>query len=289
MQLTLHTGVHFAEDERMLKCLLRNAEAFSARGVAVPGPGKYRGLLRDTLNAMTTGEADEHARDILLDAILDDNTAKRLILSDANFFRIPSFAMVDGVLYPSAPTRMARMAQLFARDKIEIFMAIRNPAAFLPVLYGKAQQPERFWGNKLPQEVLWSDMITALRAAVPDIPITIWCNEDAPMMWAQIIREMAGLPENEKIIGGFDLLSSIMSPQGMAQFRAHLKEHPNLSEAQKREVMERFLEKHVLLDKVEQEVDMPGWTHELVHQLTEIYEDDLYEIQQIPNLRFIEP
>lgn len=289
MQLILHTGVHFTEEERLLKCLLRNGGDFSQRGVAVPGPGKYRGLLRDTLNAMTMSAADIEARDVLLDAILDDNTADRLILSDSNFFRIPSFAMVDGELYPSAPVRMARMKQLFAEDDLEIFMAIRNPATLLPILYEKASDPAAFWGGMGPRDIVWSDMIASLREAVPDVPITVWCNEDAPLIWAEIIREMAGLQPNEKITGGFDLLTSIMNPEGMQRFRAYLKKNPIMTEVQKRRVIAAFLDKYVIEDEIEEELDMPGWTEELVDELTDIYDDDLLTIARIPGVTVLSP
>ena len=103
MQLVLHAGVHFTEDERLLKCLLRNVDDFAARGIVVPGPGSYRSLIRDTLNAMHKTPASPEAREVLLDAMLDDAPAERVILSDANFFRTPATAMQGGMLYPAAP------------------------------------------------------------------------------------------------------------------------------------------------------------------------------------------
>ena len=105
MQLVLHTGVHFTEDERLLKCLLRNQDDFAKTGVKVPGPSTYRNLFRDTLNAMHKAEPSEVARDVLLDAILDEDAASRVILSDANFFRSPATALQEGVLYPAAAVR----------------------------------------------------------------------------------------------------------------------------------------------------------------------------------------
>ncbi len=291
MHLILHTGVHFTEEERLMKCLLRNAEDFAKRGIAVPGPGKYRVLLRETLNAMTDAPANADARDVLIDAILDDNTADRIVLSDANFFRIPGFAVQDGLLYPASALRMMRMAQLFHDDSIEIFMAIRNPATLLPVLYERAhdKSDDAFWGARDPADLKWSETIGMLREAVPEIPVTVWCNEDAPLIWAQIIREMAGLEHGEKIVGGFDLLTSIMSPEGMKRFRAYLKKHPIMTEMQKRRVIAAFLDKYAIEDEIEEELDMPGWTEALVDELTEIYDDDLLAIQRIPGVTLIAP
>jgi hypothetical protein len=46
MQLAFHTSAHFSEEEQLMKCLLRNKDSFSKKGVAVPGPGKYRRLIK---------------------------------------------------------------------------------------------------------------------------------------------------------------------------------------------------------------------------------------------------
>ena len=40
MQIIVHTGAHFTDDDRLIKCLLRNKDDFSKRGIAVPGPGR---------------------------------------------------------------------------------------------------------------------------------------------------------------------------------------------------------------------------------------------------------
>ena len=113
----------------MIKTILRNSDLLSQRGVHVPGPGSYRSLIRDTLNAMHRTPAAPAAREVLLDVILDDVDADRVILSDPNFFRTAGTAIQHGVIYPAAAERMMHMAQLFPEDELEIFLAIRNPAA----------------------------------------------------------------------------------------------------------------------------------------------------------------
>ena len=288
MKLVLHTGVHFTEEDRLMKCLLRNADDFAAKGTRVPGHTRYRGILRETLNAMASAPASEMARDVLMDAILDDGEAERVILSDANFFRTPKSAFQQGMFYPAAPVRMMRMAQVFEGDDVEIFMGIRNPASLLPILYNKSdnQDAAAFWGGR---DVVWSETIGLLREAVPNAPITVWCNEDSPMIWAHIIRQMAGLPDDQKIIGGFDLLSSIMSTEGMKRFRAYLKDHPVMTEHQKRRAIAAFLDKYAIEDEVEEELDMPGWTNDLVEDMSEAYDEDLAVIAAMPGVRVLLP
>jgi hypothetical protein len=291
MQLVLHTGVHYTEEERLMKCLLRNREDLQARDTVVPRPASYRALVRNTLNAMHRKPPADDAREVLLELILDGSTADRVILSDPNFFRTPGTAVLGGVLYPDAPQRMMHMAQLFPEDDVAIFLAIRNPAALLPILHGTAldNSDETFWGDRTPIDVRWSETIEAIREAAPRAALTVWCNEDTPLIWSQIIREMAGLEPNEKIQGGFDLLNQIMSKEGMMRFRSYLDTHPDMSEFQKRRVIAAFLDKFALPEEIEEELDMPGWTDDLVEELTALYDEDLGVIQRIPGVRVITP
>ena len=100
-----------------------------------------------------------------------------------------------------------------------------------------------------PFTIRWSDTFTALRAAAPTISITTWCFEDMPILWTQIIREMAGFEREEKIIGGFDLLSKIMSKEGMQRLESYIASHPNMPEMQKRKVISVFLDKYASKQK----------------------------------------
>lgn len=291
MQLVFHTGVHFTEQERLLKCLLRNKEVLHARGVTVPGPGKYRKLMRDSLVAMKTGALAENAREVLLDAMLDDEKPDRVLMSHKHLFGVPRAALRKGLLYPNAPERMEQVATIFNCDEIEHFVALRNPATFLPAAFKESPREtlDHFTDGVDPREIKWSDTISKLRQAAPEIPITVWCNEDAPLVWGQVVRELAGLEHGDEVIGRFDLAANIMRPEGMDRFEAYVKGHPDMSEIQIRRVLAAFLEKFALEAEIEEELDMPGWTSELVEEMTQIYDDDVFEVSRIPGVTLIAP
>lgn len=291
MQLILHTGAHYTEQERLIKSVLRNKNTLAQRGVVVPGPNSYRGLMRDTLNAMHRAPASPEARDVLLDVILDGAPADRVILSDANFFRTAGTAFQRGVLYPAAARRMANIVSLFPKDEIEIFLGLRNPATLIPILFDKAvdRSNEAFWEQRRPQDVRWSDTIADIQEVAPSIRITVWCSEDMPVIWAQLIREIGNFEHNEKITGAFDLLASIMTKEGMERFRSYLKSHPDMTEIQLRRVIVAFLDKFAIEDAIEEELDMPGWTEELVDEMTDLYDRDLETISRMPGVSLIAP
>jgi hypothetical protein len=292
MQIILHCGAHHTSEYRLTKCLLRNADMFKERGVAVPGPGRYRDLLVSSCKALD-GDVlpSPDAREILLDAILDDENCDRMIMSHAGLFSSTNLAAQGGRFYQHAGKRMAQLQSLFNHDQIELFMAIRNPATFLPMVLSKApaQKVSKILEQTEPYSLRWSDTISEIRTMAPGVQVTLWCYEDAPLIWAQIIREMAGLEHGQKITGGFDLLSVIMSKEGMKRFRTYLHQKPDLPEMQKRRVIAAFLDKYALDGALEQELDLPGWTEDLVDTVTELYDEDVYELQRMPGVNVIAP
>jgi hypothetical protein len=291
MQVVFHTGSHCTSEDLLMKSLLQNKDAFAKLGIALPGPGRYRELLKPTCRALDYNKPSDDARDVLLDAILDEEVADRVLLSSAPILASRNYTLSEGQLYPNAGLRISQLQQLFKYDQLEVFMAIRNPATFLPEVMAKV--PPELKAQALAEtdltELKWSDTITQIRHHAPDVPVTVWCYEDAPLIWAEIIREMAGLNPGEKIKGGFALLSEIMTKEGMKRFRTYLHEKPEMAEVQKRRVMAAFLDKFAIDDMVEEELDLDGLTEELVDEMTERYEEDTYVIQQMPGVTLISP
>ncbi len=293
MQVIFHSGAHSTSEDRLMKCLLVNKNEFAESGTAVPGPGRYRNLIKSSCKALENADAEpsEDARDILIDSMLDGENADRIILSIPSFFSTKSYALSKGVIYPQAGKRLVQLKKLFPHDQVELFLAIRNPATLLPDIFRGAPTSRVNYalGETDLLSLRWSDTISSIHAATPELPITVWCYEDSPLIWAQVIREMGGLEHGQKIKGGFDLLSSIMSHEGMKRFRSYLHQNQSLTEVQKRRVIAAFLDKFAMEDEIEEELDLPGWTEDLVNTMTEIYDEDIYDIQRIPGVTLIAP
>ncbi|MFP4043345.1 MAG: hypothetical protein ACLFTP_02060 [Rhodosalinus sp.] len=293
MRIILHAGTLATDEDRLVRTLLRNADILSRRGVAVPGPSRYRQILRDTLVSMRRAEPAPDAREVLLDALLDrpEDEVERLILSNDRFFAAPQQAFAGGVLFPQAEERLVNMQRLFDADELHLYLAVRDPATFLPAVYAalKGPSPADMLQGLEPRDFNWSTLIGRLRAAAPGVPVTLWCYEDSPVLWGTILRDMAGLEEGTKISGAFDLLSEIMSVEGMQRFRAYLAEHPEMTEPYKMRVMAAFLDKYQIEEMVEEEVDMPGWTDAMVEEMSEAYEADVAHIAQMEGVRLLTP
>jgi len=290
MQVVLHAGAHVTDEDRLVTCLLENAAMLAEFGTIVPRPGDYRPLLRDTINAAAADGVGKEARDTLHAALVPDGGAERLILSNDSFFGTHKMA-VKRMFYPAACARLEAFRQLFANDRVELFIAIRDPATFMPALLAKTNfnSIEDIFRGYDPFTFRWSELFGRIRAQLPDIAMTVWCNEDTPLIWGQILREMAGLDPTAKIAGEFALLEEIMSTAGMKRFSAFIESHPDMTETQKRRVISAFLDKFAREDAVEEEFEIAGWSADMMNQLTDIYEEDIHAIARVPGLTLITP
>lgn len=293
MHIALHAGAHCTDEGRLIKTLFKNRAGFAEQGIAMPRPRHYRQLLLQTIKAIAQRGAGPDSRMAFLDAILevDPEQVDRVILNAENFFCVPKIAVKKSRLYPKAGSRVAHLKTLFPTDDVELFLAIRNPATHLPAMFAATPHTSfiDFLDGADPRDLSWVDLIEDIRAEAPSVRLTVWCNEDTPLIWGEIIREMAGLAPGDAIDGAFDLLAEIMSPDGMSRFESYLSTHPEMTEMQTRRVMSAFLDKFALDEMVEEELDLPGWTTQLVDQLTDQYEEDVYEIARLPGVNLIAP
>ncbi len=290
MQVVLHAGAHVTDEDRLVNCLLGNADMLADQGTFVPEPDAYRILLRDTVNAVTDDLPRPDARRALLEAIKPDAGAERLVLSNDSFFGTHKMA-VKRMFYPAACARLQAMQRLFPEDDLELFFAIRNPATFMPALLEKTNfnSIEDMFRGYDPFSFRWSEFFERIRAQMPDIAMTVWCNEDTPLIWAEVVREMAGLDPTQAFDGEFMLLREIMSEPGMKRFEAYIESHPGMTEIQKRRVISAFLDKFALDDVVEEEYELAGWTADMINQLTDIYEEDIFAIPRVQGVTMITP
>ncbi len=291
MQIVFHIGANATDGERLIKSLLKNVDTFADQGIRVPGPGKYRKLIRETIMAMGGELPAPGTRETLLRSILDGGEADRLVMSHSIFLAVPNQIFDGGVFYGNAEMKVSSLAALFPEDQLEFHIGLRNPATFIPAVFEQAVIPDigRYLAGVDPLEVRWSELLVRIRSAAPRARLTVWCNEDTPLIWAQLIRELSGVDPLTRITGGFDLLAAIMSEDGMRRFLAYLKSHPPQTESQKRRVIAAFLDKYALTEEVEEELDLEGWTLDLVQELTRRYEADVGRIASLPGVTFVAP
>jgi hypothetical protein len=290
MRIVYHLGAHFTDEERLLKCLLKNRDVLAQHNIVVPGPKRYRALLRETAIALKGQAATRDSQALILEQIMEEDHADRLILSWDSFLSLPPWVLKD-TLYPAAGERVRAFSQIFPEIEAEFHLAIRNPATFLPALYER-QQPKAypdFLAGADPYDLRWSDVVERILDSNPDAPLTIWCDEDTPLIWPEVLQAVAGLPDGVRLDGEEDLLISLMSGEGMARLRAYLESHPPASVLQRRKIVSAFLDKFALPERIDMQIEMPGWTEDMVADLTEAYDEDVARIAQMGEVTFLAP
>ncbi len=290
MRIVYHLGAHFTDDERLLRCMSKNRDLLAANNIVVPNPKRYRRLLRETATKLKGQAATIDAQALILEEIMEEDRADRLILSWDSFLSLPNYVLKDR-LFPAAGERVRAFCQIFPEIEAEFHLAIRNPASFLPLLYDSLKPPSysAFLNGCDPFDIYWSDVIERILESNPGVPLTIWCDEDTPMIWPEVLRAVSGLPEDCTIEGEEDLLISLMSGEGMTRMRTYLESHPPQTLAQRRKIVSAFLDKFALPERIDQSISMPGWTADMVAEMTALYEEDVTRIAQMDGITFLQP
>ena len=290
MRVAYHIGAHCTDEGQLLKSLQKNHEFLDDRSIFVPLNHKYRSAIRDVIVRLRGAPAGEDAQDLLLSEIMGDKEADRLILSFDHFLGGPARVLDEGMLYPTAAERSKWLTNLFPDDPCDLFFAIRDPASFLPAVYSKVSG-EMSFADFLkgldPRDLSWTDVILRIRDANPDCTLTVWCNEDTPLIWPTVLREVTDLDQLVQLDGEYDVIRSIMKPRGFKQMLQYLESRPPQSEIQRRRVMAAFLDKFADEGKLAEEFDLPGWTDALMDELSALYEEDAYEIERLAGVNMI--
>ena len=291
MHVVYHIGAHCTDDDRLLKCLLKNQGELAESGVAVPGPSRYRTLIREALLELRGKPASADMQQDIIDAILDTERPDRLVLSNRSFLSAPAKVLAQHMLYPQAGEKTAWLANVLPDHSCEFHLALRNPASFIPALFNQNKETDfnGFIAGVDPAALRWSDMVRRIRGACPQAQLTVWCNEDTPLIWPEVLNSLTGLATEHELRGSYDFLASLMSASGMTRMRRYLDTHPPKSELQRRRVVAAFLDKFALTEELEEELDVPGWTVPLVDALSDSYDEDCYRIEAMEDVTFIAP
>lgn len=292
-RVAFHVGLHCTDEEQLLRSIEQNARPLRRRhGTIVARGHGYRGAIRDAILQLKGETAPPEVEQALVEEAMGGNEGERLLLSFDHFLCGPPRILGGGRFYPEAHERVGWLRRLFPSSECEVFLAIRDPASFLPAAWA-LQRPgtsfEEFLDGADPLALRWSEMIARVREANPDIPLTVWCNEDTPLIWPTVLREFADVTALDPMRGEYDVIQRIMRPEGFERMLAYLEAHPPVNEVQRRRIMAAFLDKFALDEALEEEIDLPGWTEELVETLSELYEEDVLAIARLPGVTFIAP
>lgn len=289
MRIVYHLGAHCTDEDRLVRCLLKNRAVLADQGIIVPSPTRYRKLMRDTAVQLRGGMATVENQALILDQIKEEADADRLILSWDNFLSFPAW-VIRGSLYAAAGERIRAFTRIFPDIETEFHLAIRNPATFVPALQAKvvAKGHSDVLNGADPTQLRWSTAVNDILNRNPGVPLTVWCDEETPLIWPEVLQAVSGHAQETDLIDTDEVLAMIMSEIGMARMRTYCAEHPPETVDQRRRIATAFLERFARPDRVEMEIDMPGWSHDVVDEISYRYLEDVEIIRQMPDVRVIE-
>lgn len=289
MRIVYHLGAHCTDDERLLRCLLRNRSALADQGIEVPGPTRYRSLLLDMARKLRGSPATRDTQAMVLDQIVEGDEPERIVLGWESFMGFSQSALGEH-LYPGGARRMAALRSIFPDLPHEFHLALRNPATFVPAITEKVvsrgkpppEVPD-------PMQLRWSELVKSLRAMVPDAAITVWCDEDTPLLWTRVLQAVSGHDDDTVLEDTDELLEQLMGPAGLQRMNAYLASHPPADAAHRARILSAFLDKFAAPETVEAEIEVPGWTEALVADMTAAYDRDVARLMQMDGVRVLVP
>ena len=290
MEILFHLGAHCTDDGLLIRSILRNRAQLASHGIIVPGPGRYRELLGSVSTTLRGDTATDDTEAMLIEAISDDDTAARIVLSNENFICRDKVAVGADGLYPKAE-KSAWLRRCFPSHEVHFALGLRNPATFVPALLSTLSDEDRETCLDILDldQLSWADVVAEILEANPNATLTLWAHEDTPFIWSEIMREVTGHDPYITLDGGEDMLAQILSSDGMIRLQSFLENHPDITEARRRKAISAFLEAHAVPGEVEEEIDLPGWTVETISDLTAAYDDEIERIKVMPRVIWLEP
>ncbi|MEX0306058.1 MAG: hypothetical protein AB3N12_01620 [Ruegeria sp.] len=291
MQMVIQAGAHFTDDAQLLNLLQANAQIVSNNHTAFWGLRPFRKIFRPALKPSENRPSQQDTLARFHKLFPKDQQVDRAILSSALYLGERPTIIMDGQFYPRAGQRMAYLDNLFGDSTVELFVGLRNPGSFIPKVLMLLSAPERehIIATTDLSCLSWLAMIEDIRDLAPDVKITLWSNEDFPLICGDIARGLAGLPEDTPLEQEFAHLSSLVSEVGKREIQSLIEQQGAPNDPIIRDRLAHVFQQHALTEAIEEEVELPGWNEDIVAAFTELYEQDLARLQTMPDIRFLKP
>ncbi len=291
MQVVIHAGAAFTDDGRLLGSLLANKAALAQSRSLPLGPRHSRQFVKVMSDSVIKDVPVDDAQEDLREIFPEDLNAERLIISSDKFFGPRRTALQHGQIYPFAGKRTAYSEKLLEGAQIELFVGLVNPGSFIPKILMSLHEDQResILGSTDLSCLSWLNMIDDLGDLAPGVKLTLWENEDTPLIWGDIVRAMAGLADGVALKDEYALLLSLLTGTGKTQLLELIQQGTAKDRQSLRDSLAGIFEDHAQPEQIEEELDLPGWNSDIVSAFSELYEQDLAKIRTMPNVRVLHP
>ncbi|RLK08292.1 hypothetical protein [Ruegeria conchae] len=291
MQMVIQAGAHFTDHDPLLNLLQANVQLVAESHAAFWGMRPFRKIFRPALKPAADRPSHQDTRARFQKLMPQGQQVDRAILSSALYLGERASIIMDGQFYANAGQRMSYMDHLFSDSSVELFVGLRNPGSFIPKVLMLLSAPERehIVATTDLSCLSWLAMIEDIRDLAPDVKITLWSNEDSPLILGDIARALVGLPADTQLDQEYALLSSLISDLGKQELKGLREQQRPPNDPIFRGRLAQIFQQHALTGAIEEEVELPGWSEDIIAAFTELYEQDLARLRTMPDLRFLNP
>ncbi|MGV6802716.1 MAG: hypothetical protein ACWA49_00820 [Ruegeria sp.] len=273
----------------MLKSLQTNAKILSEHGVSLLGPRRFRQVFKSPLNALSKGPVPASSIDNMRSLVPAESPNGRVVMTCADFVGERQSAIQDGQFYPEAGHRLAFLDEVYDANTVELYIGIRNPGSFIPKVLMSLPEPHR-------QDIIrttdlsclsWVTLVEDIRDLAPDVSVTLWANEDTPLIWGDVVRSLCAFEPDVPLVDEFSLLSSLVSDDGKQEISALTGQASSMDRPTLQDRLSEIFEEFALPEEIEEEMELPGWSLDIFDAFSELYAQDLARLKTMPGVRFL--
>lgn len=284
-RLHVHFSIPFYSGDQLIRNLRQIAGPLSRQGISIPDPADYRDVFShkargEDLGSFMPMEVERMSQ------VMGEG-AELLVLSFSDLNGHPSRMFEGGVVHAGIEAKIEFLRQSFPNREMSLFFSAANPGSIMGAMLESGVISGEHAENLAARRPFWHEMLERIDAAHPDLPITLWANEDIPATWPVVLRESLGLPEGVQIAGGLHMAGALLSKPQRAALSQSLKDHPPAGERALVASLESFLAANVRADQLAFDVDQPGWTQGVIDDFADLYEMDLDCCMDIEQVRVI--
>ncbi|WP_171237027.1 hypothetical protein [Ruegeria sp. HKCCA6837] len=289
MQVIIHAGAAFTDEGHILSSLVANRQMLAEMNTAPMSLRMSRQFVKIMSDALIQGTSIDETRDSLAPLFPQDVNLERVVLSSDKFFGPRRTALQHGQIYPFAGRRTAFTETLLEGAQLELFVGLVNPGLFIPKTLMSIHEDHRrdILASTDLSCLSWVSMIEDLRELAPQFKLTVWENENLPLIWGDIVRAMTGLPSETPLPDEYSFLTSLLTDAGQRQVQEILGRRTPLDIQGQREELAQVLEDQARPEQVEEELDLPGWNTDIFDAFTELYAQDVAAIRTMSDIRVL--
>ncbi|MEO0773373.1 MAG: hypothetical protein AAFZ04_09355 [Pseudomonadota bacterium] len=228
-RLVILAGAHKTASSHIQHSLLGSAPALNDLGIAVIGPKTMRrdltpfsqllrdGMTEEVVRAGADGFLKHHGGEADTIALMDEN-----ILGGTD----RKMLMRRKKLYPWAHTRVARLLHLFEGHDVELALATRNPATFLPscwsesLHHGRYDDFDSFMTGFDATDKIWTRLVDRILTTCPSLNVTLWRYEDFGALGTSLYARLLKPGADSAVTPDPDIRRAGLSQQAADWFQA---------------------------------------------------------------------